>query len=263
MNILSAIEVYNNYLKPLKAEVDLWRVSQAIDNKNSFVIPSFVTYSKIHEMLMKDKPIKNKVFGVDSNSIDFIHSISIWAMNGKIVSIREPALELIHKIKIMDYIPPNIFYRFSSQALYIDNKVGNYDGALVCKDYISDSGRDWYALNIFLFDHKNVNGKQFRFMLPDANQKKSFSKLAEMDIWTEIGPFFQIYLYILNEYQEKKDFFIANGVDYIGFDLADRIEQNKHKKGYWRNGHWHTYWTKCENVDQFVMKLIQPIWVVG
>lgn len=261
MIILDGLGSYNTLFSKIDGAVNLWRVEQAIDNKKNSVIPSYLTLSIIRNYLNDNSIETYKVLGIDNQNTDFVHSLAMWAMNGHVVKLAAPILPFIYDMNLLDHIEPSVFFNFPSQCLYIDNKIGCFDGALVCKDYIENGQlKKDFMLNISLIS-KSVNGLQFSFLIPkrvDENFLKQFEDLAH---WDQIKPFFLIFIYILYEYSHKQDFFTQKAVDYIGYDLADRIEQNKLKSGYWRKGHWHTYFVKNNGIDQFVMKLIQPTWV--
>lgn len=263
MIILASLNTYNILLVKIEAGVNLWRIEQAIDNKNSFIVPSYLTLNEIRNFLKENSIEGQRILGIDNRNTDILHSLAMWAMNGRTVKLADTILPFIYKINLLEHIEPSILFRFPGQCLYIDNKIGEYNGALICKDYADNGLVKDYMLNISLITENNSEGRQFTLMLPkkhDVNFIEQFKKIADVK---DIEPFLYVLLFTLYEYMNKQDFFTQNDTDFIGYELADEIEQNKFKDGYWRSGHWHTYFVKNEGVDQFIMKLIKPVWVNG
>lgn len=263
MIILEALDSYNLLFSKIHGAVNLWRIEQAIDNKKNSVIPSYLTLSIIRSYLDENRINDQKILGIDNNNIDYLHSLAMWAMNGRVVKLADNVVPFIYEMNLLENIEPSVFFNFPSQCLYIDNKVGKFDGALVCKDYLyNGQTKKDFILNISLLS-KSGQGKQFSLMIPKKVDENFLQQVINVDNLAEINPFLLVFIYTLYEYSQKQDFFTQNSVDYIGFNLADQIEQNKFKKGHWRKGHWHTYFVKNDGLDQFVMKLVKPTWVNG
>lgn len=261
MIILEVLNSCNSLFSKIHGAANLWRIEQAIDNKNVSIIPSYLTMSIIRNHLNENPIETHSILGVEHNNTDFLHSLAMWAMNGRTVKLADSILPFIQDMNILDRIEPSMFFNFPKQTLYIDNRIGRYDGALVCKDYI-DNGEDRkeFILNISLLS-QNGKGKQFSFMVPRKYDEDFLTQFDEIYDKAEIKEFLSLFIYILYEYGAKNDFFTQNSIDYIGFNLSDQIEQNRYKDGHWRKGHWHTYFVKNNGLDQFVIKLVKPTWV--
>lgn len=263
MIILEVINSYNILFSKIHGAVNLWRIEQAIDNKKVSVVPSYLTLSLIRTFLNENSSISTRPIGIDHKNPDLLHSLAMWVSNGRVVKLADNVLPFVLDIELLDHLDPSIFFGFPTQCLFIDNKIGPYDGALICKDYVDNgcSKKD-YLLNVSLFS-KQANGHQFSFVIPKKVDENFLKQFYQDDLWPDIKQFFLVFIYILYEYGQRSDFFSQNSIDYVGYNFSDEIEQNKLKSGYWRKGHWHTYFVKNNGLDQFQIKLVQPTWVSG
>jgi hypothetical protein len=261
MIINQAVNLYNNLLILVERDINLWRVEQAMESLSYKIVPSSVSINVIKNHI-KEMGLGESILGIDTQNTDFIHALAMWVVSGRTLKIADQVVPMVLDINILDYLDPKILYNFPCQSIYIDNQIGLFDGAIICKDYVEEQGYNQYMLNITLVKNKG-NGKHFCLILPPKNNDKFLDSVKLLPEWNVIESFFKIFLYILNGYTNKDDLISQKGRDYFGFNLADAIEQNKGKQGHWRKGHWHSYFVKDNGIEKLEMKLIQPTWVNG
>lgn len=262
MNIYEAILEVTKKIPNVDKIIGLWKVEQAIDNNKSFIVPSFVFYSYYEKAINENIGTEEKLLGISYRNLDFIHSLFIWSMNPRTVIVSETVMDFIYESSLLDYISPELFFSFPSQAILINQKFGNYDGILFCKDSIDDGIRQEYSLNISLFSNDGRYAKYFSFTLPTGEQFNPFEDLKSLPEWKNIAFVFYVLLYVLSQFLHKEDLINQNGIDYLGFKLEQKIEQHRLKKGSWRKAHWHTYTEKSKHGKEHkLLKWIQPVWV--
>lgn len=262
MNINNAILELSQDVPDVDKLIGLWRVEQAIDNNRSFIVPSYVLYSTYEAAVVGNGLAEKRVLGLPYNNFDHLHSLFVWSMNPKTVVVSEIALDFIYKSSLLDYVNSDLLFSFPSQAILVNQKFGNYDGILFCKDCIDDGLGKNYSLNVSLFSNDGRYAKYFSFTLPNGNQFNPFQDFKEQKEWSSVAFVFYVLFYVLNEYLHKQDIINQDQIDYLGFGLEEKVEQKRFQKGTWRNAHWHTYKEKSPNGNERVLvKWIQPVWI--
>lgn len=262
MNINNAILELSQNISNVDKLISLWRVEQAIDNNKSFIVPSYVLYSTYEDAVASKGLSDQKILGLPYENYDHLHSLFIWSMNPKTVIISETALDFIYKSSLLDYVNSELLFAFPSQAILVNQKFGNYDGILYCKDCIDDGFKKQYSLNISLFSNDGRYGKYFSFNLPTGDKFNPFKDFKEQKEWSNVAFAFYVLFYILNETLHKQDLISQESIDYLGFGLEEKFEQKRFQKGVWRNAHWHTYKEKLpDGSERMLIKWIQPVWI--
>lgn len=259
MNIYEAVLEINSKIPNVEKMIGLWKVEQAIDNNKSFIVPSFIFYSYYEKYINK---IDDSLLGLPYKNLDFIHSLFVWSMNPRTVVVSESVMDFIYQTSLLDYISPELLFAFPSQAILVNQKFGNYDGILFCKDCLDEGIANQYSLNISLFSNDGRYSKYFSIPLPTVEKFNPFQDLKAIPDWGNIAFVFYVLLYVLSEFLHKQDVITQNGTDYLGFRFEEKIEQHKFKEGRWRKAHWHTYKEKLPNGrERKLIKWIQPIWM--
>ncbi|WP_411688725.1 hypothetical protein [Acinetobacter indicus] len=262
MNIHKAILDLNKLVPDVDKFVSLWKIEQAIDNNKSFIVPSYVLYPHYERSISVNAQQDQEILGLPIGNYDFLHSLFIWSMNPKTVVVSETVMDFIYKSSLLDYISPELLFSFPSQAILVNQKFGNYDGIMFCKDFIDDGFKKQYSLNISLFSNDGRYGKYFSFVLPTGEQFNPFQDFKENPEWSNVAFVFYVLFYVLNEYLHKQDILNQEGIDYMGFHLEQKIEQHRFLSGSWRNAHWHTYQEKRTDGKLVKsIKWIQPTWI--
>ena len=148
MNIHKAILDLNKLVPDVDKFVSLWKIEQAIDNNKSFIVPSYVLYPHYERSISVNAQQDQEILGLPIGNYDFLHSLFIWSMNPKTVVVSETVMDFIYKSSLLDYISPELLFSFPSQAILVNQKFGNYDGIMFCKDFIDDGFKKQYSLNI-------------------------------------------------------------------------------------------------------------------
>lgn len=264
MNIYNSIMELSNNIPDVEKLIGLWRIEQAIDNNKSFIVPSYALYETYEKSVSAKGISDQKILGLPYKNYDHLHSLFIWSLNPQTVVVSEIALDFIYKSSLLDYVSGDLLFSFPSQAILINQKFGNYDGIIFCKDSIDNGFNKQYSLNISLFSNDGRYGKYFSFSLPTGNSFNPFKDFKENEDWGSVAFVFYILFYVLNEYLHKQDLITQDGIDYMGFGLEERYEQHKFMSGNWRNAHWHTYKEKVSDRKyRTLMKWIQPVWIAS
>ena len=262
MNIYNAISELNKFVPDVGKFVSLWKIEQAIDNNKSFIVPSHVLYPLFANLLAESPDVDQKLLGLPIGNFYYLHALSIWSMNPKTVVVSETVMDFIYKSKLLDYVSPELLFSFPSQAILINQKFGNYDGILFCKDQIDDGFTKEYSLNISLFSNDGRFGKYLSFTLPIGEKFNPFQDFKDKEEWSNIAFVFYVLFYVLNEFLHKQDTLTQDGTDFMGFNLEHKIEQTRFMNGTWRNAHWHTYQEKIGTGKyKKLIKWVQPVWI--
>lgn len=262
MSIYNAISELDTLIPDVGKLVGLWRIEQAIDNNKTFIVPSHVLYGLYESLQARYMASNQKLLGLPIGNFYFVHSLYIWAMNPTTVVVSESAMDFIYKSKLLDYVSPDLLFSFPSQAILVNQKFGNYDGILFCKDQIEDGLTKEYTLNICLFSNDGRYGKFLSFTLPTGEKFNPFEDFKSKEEWSNIAFVFYVLFYVLNEFLHKQDLLFQNGTHYMGFLLEEKIEQTKFMSGSWRNAHWHTYQEKMPSgKHKKLIKWVQPVWI--
>lgn len=262
MSIYNAATELNTLLPDVTKLISLWKIEQAIDNNKSFIVPSHVLHPLFENFENAEGLAERRLLGLPIGNFFYIHALSIWAMNPTTVVVSESVMDFIYKSKLLDYVSPELLFSFPSQAFLVNQRFGNYDGILFCKDMIDNGLDKYYSLNICLFSNDCRYGKFLSFSLPSGEKFNPFKDFKDKEEWSNIAFVFYVLLYVLNEFLHKQDILTQDGTYYLGFHLEQKIEQTRFLKGNWRNAHWHTYNEKTDK-DRYrkLIKWIQPVWI--